>query len=426
MTARHSISAAGLGKAYALQGAHHTTLVDVARERLRHPLHSRRREQFWALRDLSFDVDHGEAVGVIGANGAGKTTLLKILSRVTEPTTGEARLNGRVGSLLEVGTGFHQELTGRENIFLNGSILGMRKSEIRAQFPAIVEFAGVSKFLDTPVKRYSSGMAIRLAFAVAAHLNPEILIVDEVLAVGDAEFQKQCLGKMGEVAGTGSRTVLFVSHNMAAVETLCTRCIVLRHGEMIFDGSPTEAIAAYLQTLPSSDDGVVVDLSKRVNHGHHLILRSLAMYNSAGAPATTLRAGEGFTLEIEVEQLTSVPGANVGFDIRSEFDQTVTTVQTKMRPPDGKNKSEREKLVCEVKSLPLVPGTYWISVGVANQKAIVVDEVIRATSFTVVATDLYGSGHQLRSDEGLIFLDFDWHREEVDRSSRLGLVAHDQ
>src|SRR5688572_3791336 len=166
MTARHSISVAGLGKAYALQRADHTTLVEAARDRLRHPLHSRRREQFSALRDLSFDVANGEPLGVIGANGAGKTTLLKSLSRVTEPTTGEARLVGRVGSLLEVGTGFHQELTGRENIYLNGSILGMRKSEIRAQFPAIVDFAGVSKFLDTPVKRYSSGMAVRLAFAV--------------------------------------------------------------------------------------------------------------------------------------------------------------------------------------------------------------------------------------------------------------------
>ena len=426
MPSRHSISANGLGKAYRLRRSGQTTLVDAARDRLRRPFNSRRRRRFWALRNLSFDVDSGEALGVIGANGAGKTTLLKILSRITEPTTGEVRLVGRVGSLLEVGTGFHQELTGRENIYLNGSILGMKKTEIRAQFGAIVDFAGVSEFLDTPVKRYSSGMAVRLAFAVAAHLNPEILIVDEVLAVGDAEFQKQCLGKMEEVARTGARTVLFVSHNMAAVEALCTRCIVLQHGKMIFDGAPTQAISAYLKSLPSADQGTIVDLSTRVNHSHQLLIRSLAMYNAEGTPARTLRVGEGFTLEIEVEDLTSVPGAFVGFDIRSEFDQRVATVQTRMRPPPGKHTSGREKLVCEVKSLPLVPGVYWISVGVSNQKSHVVDEVVRAASFTVVATDLYGSGHQILPEEGLIVLDFEWRRERSSDRMGIDLAARDQ
>lgn len=202
-------------------------------------------EPFWALRDVCFDVERGEALGIIGRNGAGKSTLLKILSRITEPTTGRVRLRGRAASLLEVGTGFHPELTGRENVFLNGAILGMSKAEITRKFDEIVAFAEVEKFLDTPVKRYSSGMYVRLAFAVAAHLEPEILIVDEVLAVGDAQFQKKCLGRMGEVGKEG-RTVLFVSHNLVALQSLCKRAIWLEHGEAIKDGSSAVVVAGYL------------------------------------------------------------------------------------------------------------------------------------------------------------------------------------
>ncbi|MDZ4768862.1 MAG: ABC transporter ATP-binding protein, partial [Chloroflexota bacterium] len=203
------------------------------------------RETFWALRDVSFEVPRGEVMGIIGRNGAGKSTLLKILARITKPTTGSIDLYGRVGSLLEVGTGFHPELTGHENIYLSGTILGMRRAEIARQFDAIVDFAEVEQFLDTPVKRYSSGMYMRLAFAVAAHLEPEILIVDEVLAVGDAAFQKKSLGKMGDVAKSG-RTVLFVSHNMAAVEALCSRALLLERGRTAFLGAASEAIGRYL------------------------------------------------------------------------------------------------------------------------------------------------------------------------------------
>jgi lipopolysaccharide transport system ATP-binding protein len=211
---------------------------------MRQPLRRSSNETFWALRDVTFDIARGEVVGIIGRNGAGKSTLLKILSNITRPTQGVVDLYGRVGSLLEVGTGFHQELTGRENIYLNGAILGMKRSEITRQFDEIVAFAGVEQFLDTPVKRYSSGMYVRLAFAVAAHLEPEILIVDEVLAVGDAEFQKKCLGKMENVASSG-RTVLFVSHNEAAVRRLCTSAIYLRDGQVAFTGAPEEAFAHY-------------------------------------------------------------------------------------------------------------------------------------------------------------------------------------
>ena len=204
------------------------------------------RESIWALRDVSFKVEKGEALGIIGQNGAGKSTLLKILSQITAPTSGEVRIKGRIGSLLEVGTGFHPELTGRENVFLNGAILGMSRTEVKRKFDEIVDFSGIEKFIDTPVKRYSSGMYVRLAFAVAAHLEPEILIVDEVLAVGDAAFQKKCLGKMGEVAG-GGRTVLFVSHNMIAVQTLCKKCILLENGKLVQAGDASKITQLYLE-----------------------------------------------------------------------------------------------------------------------------------------------------------------------------------
>src|SRR4051812_17380230 len=217
-------------------------------------------ERFWALRDVSFDVAEGDTVGLIGRNGAGKSTLLKVISRITDPTEGFVKLRGRMASLLEVGTGFHPELTGRENIYLNGAILGMRKTEIVSKFDEIVAFAEVEKFLDTPVKHYSSGMYVRLAFAVAAHLNPEILVVDEVLAVGDLTFQKKCLGKMGEVS-RGGRTVIFVSHNMAAVENLCSRGVVLHCGELEYDGSAKNAIQYYLNSLSThSGTGHIVEL----------------------------------------------------------------------------------------------------------------------------------------------------------------------
>jgi lipopolysaccharide transport system ATP-binding protein len=228
------IKVEGLGKKYIIShegGQRYTALRDViakkAKGLVKKGIELPAKEEFWALKDVSFEIKQGEAVGIIGRNGAGKSTLLKILSRITEPTHGRIEINGRVASLLEVGTGFHPELTGRENIFLNGAILGMSRAEIRKKFDEIVDFSGIEKFLDTPVKRYSSGMYVRLAFAVAAHLEPEILVVDEVLAVGDAEFQKKCLGKMQDVSNKEGRTVLFVSHNMGAVNTLCNRALLL-------------------------------------------------------------------------------------------------------------------------------------------------------------------------------------------------------
>jgi len=241
------IKAENLSKLYYLGGAKSDSLRDAVMNFVKKPSFSKEKDELWALRDVSFDVREGETVGIIGNNGAGKSTLLKILSRITKPTAGTVELHGRVGSLLEVGTGFHNELTGRENIFLNGAILGMKRSEIERQFDEIVAFSEVEKFLDTPVKHYSSGMYMRLAFAVAAHLDPEILIVDEVLAVGDVSFQRKCLSKMKDVSQSG-RTVLFVSHDMSAITRICTRAIALSRGKVVLEGGAAEVVSDYLHS----------------------------------------------------------------------------------------------------------------------------------------------------------------------------------
>jgi len=255
-----AISVRNLSKCYTIthNAEKHSTLAETILHRLKSPLHRPHTKTFWALRDVSFDVKKGEVVGIIGRNGAGKSTLLKILSRITEPSKGKIDLYGRVGSLLEVGTGFHPELTGRENIFLNGAILGMTKAGIRKQFDEIVDFAGIEQFIDTPVKRYSSGMYVRLAFAVAAHLNSEILIIDEVLAVGDAEFQKKCMGKMNDVAHAG-RTVLFVSHNLTAIRTLCQSAVLLASGKVRECGPVTAVCRTYMTESAPQSREVVYD-----------------------------------------------------------------------------------------------------------------------------------------------------------------------
>jgi lipopolysaccharide transport system ATP-binding protein len=272
----------------------------------------------WALDGVSFELRRGEVLGLIGANGAGKSTLLKVLSRITQPTEGEVVIRGRVGSLLEVGTGFHPELTGRENIYLNGTILGMRRAEIVRRFDEIVEFSGVERFLDTPVKRYSSGMQVRLAFSVAAHLEPEILLVDEVLAVGDAEFQRKCLGKMHDVTRQG-RTVVFVSHNLAAVRSLCSRALLLAKGRLVFDGDADEAVERYLGRGGGRDAAVVEGerleerAVKRRLYGTEPLFRCtrIAVLDEEGLPATSFRSNEGITLAVDYTALRPVPSFRV-------------------------------------------------------------------------------------------------------------------
>jgi lipopolysaccharide transport system ATP-binding protein len=314
------IHARDLGKKYRIRHqvpARYTALRDVIRDLFRpRPALTEPRasvEDFWALKDVGFEIKRGEVVGIIGRNGAGKSTLLKILSRITEPTEGRVELNGRVASLLEVGTGFHPELTGRENIRLNGAILGMSASEIRRKFDEIVAFADVEKFLDTPVKRYSSGMYVRLAFAVAAHMEPEILIVDEVLAVGDAEFQRKCIGKMHDVS-QGGRTVLFVSHNMAAIKSLTSRGIVLANGRLAYDGTSEEAIACYARMSAKPDKGPE---DKGWGSGSHTKILAARMLDAEGNPLSQYEPGTPMKVEV-VFATDGRPGLSVELFLSDE------------------------------------------------------------------------------------------------------------
>ncbi len=271
-------------------------------------------EYVWALRDVSFEVKQGEILGIIGRNGAGKSTLLKLLSRVTAPTTGEIRLNGRVASLLEVGTGFHPELTGRENIYLNGAILGMTRSEISRRFDEIVEFSGCAKYIDTPVKRYSSGMHVRLAFAVAAHLESDILIVDEVLAVGDQEFQNKCIGKMQQMGRESGRTVLFVSHNLTAVRNLCPRSILMNHGQVTFSGETGAVIERYLADAEQTERSLTWDINDNPG-AEGLILKSARLTDRTGSTATPLVSSDPFFVEIEYELKQATPNMRVSLSL---------------------------------------------------------------------------------------------------------------
>jgi len=299
------IKVENLSKLYKLGRSQHRadSISDLLVETAQGLFHRRNKtaEEFWALRDVSFEVQPGEVVGIIGRNGAGKSTLLKILARITEPTSGRAVINGRVGSLLEVGTGFHPELTGRDNIYLNGAILGMHRAEIDRKFDEIVAFSEIEKFLDTSVKRYSSGMYVRLAFAVAAHLEPEILLVDEVLAVGDVAFQKKSLGKMGEVAKEG-RTVLFVSHNMAAVNYLCDRALVLIHGKIFFEGTSKEATNLYSNTGFNSHLVTSMNIRdrERTKGNGRVTINQVTLLDSANQLAASFSIWEPFAVEMEI------------------------------------------------------------------------------------------------------------------------------
>jgi lipopolysaccharide transport system ATP-binding protein len=346
---------------------------------------SGRAEDFWALKDVAFEVDAGEVVGVIGKNGAGKSTLLKVLSRITKPTTGRAELRGRLGSLLEVGTGFHPELTGRENVFLNGAILGMRRREIARKFDEIVAFAEVEKFLDTPVKRYSSGMYVRLAFAVAAHLEPEILIVDEVLAVGDLAFQRKCLGRMREVGRAGT-TVLFVSHNMPAVESLCTRAILLDGGRAVRDGEVPDLIAEYRRRVLSPPKAGPPAFG---NPGG--IFRSAQLLDQAGEPTSFLPLGSLFHLRIGLEADSALELPTVGVGIDDPDGQRLLTVHTPLSHAAVPQLAGRCELDCRVEQFPLAPGDYWVKLAIGARGADV-DTVDRALHFTVVNGDAFGEG----------------------------------
>jgi lipopolysaccharide transport system ATP-binding protein len=416
------LSIHNLGKCYRVQSnrgpsAHYgyRTLRDDLMGWMKAPLHwfkngmSNAYEQdFWALDDVSFHVNRGEVVGVIGHNGAGKSTLLKILSRITKPTRGEVQLRGRVGSLLEVGTGFHPELTGRENIYLNGAILGMRQHEIAKKFDQIVEFAEISQFLDTPVKRYSSGMYVRLAFAVAAHLEPEILIVDEVLAVGDLAFQRKCMGRMREVGRSGS-TILFVSHNMPAIEALCTRAILLDRGKVAMDGSVHQLTQEYHRRVLATHADVgtalsAMDSSARV----YKIFHSATLLDDLGEPTNFMPVGGRFHLRLMLDAPVAIESPTVTIGIDDNVGQRLFSLQTPLTNPALTRLEKPGTLDCVVDMLPLAPGDYWIKLGFASTPD-EIDEIERALRFTVTEGELFGSGRG--HHRGLCVIPSKWNFE---------------
>lgn len=343
---------------------------------------------FWALKDINLEIKKGEIVGIVGSNGAGKSTLLKVLSRVTAPTRGEIRVKGRIASLLEVGTGFHPELTGRENVYLNGAILGMTKKEINRKFDEIVDFSSVGKFVDTPVKRYSSGMRVRLGFAVAAHLDPEILVVDEVLAVGDADFQRKCLGKMKDIAGDG-RTVLFVSHNMASIQSLCSRAVLLKGGVVEEVGEVYSIVNRYL-----SSGSVSFDVFHRLDDKvpAKKIWISSAYFRSDGKEANVTYCGA--LVEFVIEYIASAENYKFTFfiGIYNSIGEKVLHLGTDYDKKSRILLSESKgKVKCKIKQFPLVPGTYSVNLSLhLNGKPY--DRVKRAFSFSVENGDFFGTG----------------------------------
>ncbi len=359
------ISVRGISKRYRLGKIGMTTFreeIERTWRRWRNVPGAKSPHDFWALRDISFDIQPGEVVGIIGRNGAGKSTLLKILSRITEPTTGEIELRGRIGSLLEVGTGFHPELSGRDNVFLNGAMLGMSKAEIRRKFDAIVEFAEVSQFIDTPVKRYSSGMYVRLAFAVAAFLEPEILIVDEVLAVGDAQFQRKCINRMQEISHGDGRTILFVSHSMPAMRRLCQRCAVLEGGKMLGIYPIDEAIELYSrQVNPSALDVELRDRKRdRGAEGRVCRITRVRVLGDRG-----LRFNEPLELECEVEAPEPVDKVMLGFGFDTVEGQRILTLDSDANGQTFALAAGRNRVRLRLPALPLHPGRYYCSAALA-------------------------------------------------------------
>jgi lipopolysaccharide transport system ATP-binding protein len=370
---------------------------------------SRNVEDFWALNDVTFDVKPGEVVGIIGRNGAGKSTLLKILSRITEPSTGRVRIRGRIASLLEVGTGFHPELTGRENIFLNGAILGMTRAEIRRRFDEIVAFAEVEKFLDTPVKRYSSGMYVRLAFAVAAHLEPEVLVVDEVLAVGDVAFQMKCLGKMKDVS-VGGRTILYVSHNLSSITNLCDRGILLNRGRVVFDGSTDKAVNGYLQLAvdkTSSEPHILYENPRP--RGDAYQVRRVEMLDNYGQPKSILRPMDFVKLRVWFNTTARVPQGSIVFELLSAHGSVVLKLETNPSKFQPLNQEPGLSVVdCDIAVLPLLEGQYILGVGLAICGVSMLTWIPDAANLLVVEPVL-GTGADMSIErKGIIVVDHEW------------------
>lgn len=416
-----------LGKKYSLgskqEGERYTALRDVVANRAKeiarqfkapylksHPVDP---EEFWALKDVSFEIKQGDRVGIIGRNGAGKSTLLKILSRITEPTEGRIKIRGRVASLLEVGTGFHPELTGRENIYLNGTILGMSKAEIRRKFDEIVAFSEVEKFLDTPVKRYSSGMYVRLAFAVAAHLEPEVLVVDEVLAVGDAQFQKKCIGKMSDISREG-RTVIFVSHNMAAIQKLCSKGIILDKGSLTIQGSPDQCVIEYLKSRDHiSRDGsfyaIDRNLLNRPNKG--ISISNVRLLSPSSEGNNFIRTTDSLHIRISYKADPTFAKESISFVIKlkSHFGQEIIRLST--TPISGysiKGLGRTGQVELKIDNLPLTSGRYFLDLEVARPNIEYLLQLQELVAIEIDEKDVYGSGIALDQTRGILVVPHHW------------------
>ncbi|HWE93433.1 MAG TPA: ABC transporter ATP-binding protein [Tepidisphaeraceae bacterium] len=403
-----ALSVRGLGKSYTIahDTARHVTLAESMLHRLRHPFQRQQKETFWALNDVSFDIKKGDVVGIIGRNGAGKSTLLKILSRITEPTKGEIDLYGRIGSLLEVGTGFHPELTGRENIYLNGHILGMRKKEIDKQFDAIVDFSGVEQFLDTPVKRYSSGMYVRLAFAVAAHLETEILVVDEVLAVGDIEFQKKCMGKMKDVA-TAGKTVLFVSHSMNAIHSLCTHAVHLKKGRIAEYGNVEGVVGRYVTSMPSLAQNDLKEHSGR-GKGSDATLLGIEIENECGDRLTAFKPNEIVVLRLEIKSERLVREPRVGVGINNARGDRVFAVATFLSKDRCSPIRGQASVTTRFRLPAVVPGQYTLDIGLTDGPSHFIDAVYGAAAFDVIDDNYLGTAFTYFSEMGSLMVRSEW------------------
>ena len=423
-----TIRAQNIGKRYriGLKEQEHDTLTGKLFSYLASPLRNFRRlkklssfgkdeeseDIIWALKDINFEVEEGEVLGIIGKNGAGKSTLLKVLSQITEPTEGRIEIEGRVSSLLEIGTGFHPDLTGRENVYLNGTILGMKKKEIDDKFDEIIDFSGIDDFIDTPVKRYSSGMKIRLGFAVAAHLEPDVLIIDEVLAVGDVQFQKKCLGKMRDVAGSG-RTVLFVSHQMPAVKNLCTRCLLLHEGELVEEGDTEYVINEYLKLCQEETETPLAERTDRQGSGR-MRFTDIKLANKHGKKTAAWINGEDQQLILTLNNKTDQRIENVQVDlgINNDYGERISKLsneytgdQLPLLEP-GLN-----RLRITISNLSLTPGRYTLTLFSRSGDEIL-DWIGHALPVDIEAGDFYGTGKVVSSQEGMMLLKHDYKLEK--------------
>ena len=359
-------------------------------------------EYVWALQDINFEVKRGEVLGIIGKNGAGKSTLLKILSKVTVPTTGEIKSKGRIASLLEVGTGFHGEMTGRENVYLNGAILGMTKKEISSKIDEIIEFSGCQRYIDTPVKRYSSGMTVRLAFAVAAFLEPEILVIDEVLAVGDAEFQKKAIGKMQDISRGEGRTVLFVSHNMAAVKNLCTRAIVLEHGKIVFDGTQIEAIDYYMSSKNIRKINLENLSTNRVGSG-------FARLKDVFVKTNKIFTGSKFSVQLAFVNYSDFKINEFGISIWDQKENKIISISSNQKNELEFNFKNEDSVICDLNSIPLVKGKYVLNAFISTTEGLA-DYIEGVLTFEVEESDYFGTGKIVDPNWGMIVVNHKWSK----------------